>query len=88
MLLARQPADHGRLGRPGSIEYVRAGKLRALAVTSAVGTQALPDIPVAADFVPGYEASTIYGIGAPKDTPAEIVDRLNKQINAHSPTPN
>jgi tripartite-type tricarboxylate transporter receptor subunit TctC len=67
---------------PSSIEYVRAGKLRALAVTSAARSAALPDIPTVGDFVPGYEATTFFGIGAPKNTPAEIVDRLNKEINA------
>ena len=65
-----------------SIEYVRAGKLRALAVTTATRSPALPDIPTVADFVPGYEASFWDGIGAPKNTPAEIVDKLNKEINA------
>ena len=66
----------------GSIEYVRAGKLRALAVTTASRSKALPDIPTMGDFLPGYEASAFYGVGAPKNTPAEIVDRLNKEINA------
>ncbi len=66
----------------GSIEYVRAGKLRALAVTTASRSNALPDIPTMGDFLPGYEASAFYGVGAPKNTPAEIVDRLNKEINA------
>jgi tripartite-type tricarboxylate transporter receptor subunit TctC len=65
-----------------SIEYVRAGKLRALAVTTATRSPALPDTPTVADFVPGYEASFWDGIGAPKNTPAEIVDKLNKEINA------
>jgi tripartite-type tricarboxylate transporter receptor subunit TctC len=65
-----------------SIEYVRSGKLRALAVTTATRSPALPDIPTVADFVPGYEASFWDGIGAPKNTPAEIVDKLNKEINA------
>jgi tripartite-type tricarboxylate transporter receptor subunit TctC len=65
-----------------SIEYVRAGKLRALAVTTATRSPALPDIPTVADFVTGYEASFWDGIGAPKNTPAEIVDKLNKEINA------
>ncbi len=65
-----------------SIEYVRAGKLRALAVTSATRSEALPDIPTVGEFVPGYEASAWHGIGAPKNTPAEIVDKLNKEINA------
>jgi tripartite-type tricarboxylate transporter receptor subunit TctC len=65
-----------------SIEHVRAGKLRALAVTSATRSEVLPDIPTVGDFVPGYEASAFQGIGAPKNTPVEIVDRLNKEINA------
>jgi tripartite-type tricarboxylate transporter receptor subunit TctC len=67
---------------PSSIEYVRAGKLRALAVTSATRSDALPDLPTVGEFVPGYEASASYGIGAPKGTPVEIVDKLNKEINA------
>ena len=67
---------------PASIEYIRAGKLRALAVTTATRSEALPDIPTVGEFVPGYEASAIIGIGAPKNTPAEIVDKLNKEINA------
>jgi tripartite-type tricarboxylate transporter receptor subunit TctC len=65
-----------------SIEYVRTGKLRALAVSSATRSDALPDIPPLADFLPGYEASGWFGIGAPRNTPAEIVERLNKEINA------
>jgi tripartite-type tricarboxylate transporter receptor subunit TctC len=65
-----------------SIEHVRAGKLRALAVTTATRSAVLPDVPTVADFVPGYEASFWTGVGAPKDTPAEIVDMLNKEINA------
>jgi tripartite-type tricarboxylate transporter receptor subunit TctC len=64
------------------IEYIRTGKLRALAVTSATRSATLPDIPAMAEFVPGYEASGWYGIGAPKNTPTEIIDRLNKEINA------
>ncbi|HXW29485.1 MAG TPA: tripartite tricarboxylate transporter substrate binding protein [Xanthobacteraceae bacterium] len=64
-----------------SIGYVRAGKLRALAVTTATRSSALPDTPAVADFVPGYEASYWDGIGAPKNTPVEIVDKLNKEIN-------
>jgi len=67
---------------PSSIEHVRSGKLRALAVTTATRAEALPDIPTVADFVPGYEASGWYGVGVPKNTPAEIVDTLNKAINA------
>jgi tripartite-type tricarboxylate transporter receptor subunit TctC len=65
-----------------SLAYVRAGKLRALAVTTAARAEALPDIPTVSDFVPGYEVSAWYGVGAPKNTPAEIVDRLNTEINA------
>ncbi len=65
-----------------SIEYIRADKLRALAVTTTTRSEALPDIPTVADFVPGYQASAFFGIGAPKSTPAEIVERLNKEINA------
>jgi tripartite-type tricarboxylate transporter receptor subunit TctC len=65
-----------------SLEYVIAGKLRALAVTIERRLDALPDIPTVGELVPGYEASQWYGIGAPKNTPAEIVDRLNKEINA------
>jgi len=69
-------------GLPASIEHIRTGRLRALAVTTATRLDALPDIPTVADFVPGYEASAVHGIGAPKNTPTEIVDRLNKEINA------
>ena len=65
-----------------SLEYVRAGKLRALAVTIERRLDELPDIPAVAEFVPGYEASNRYGLGAPKATPAVIVDKLNKEINA------
>ena len=65
-----------------TIQYIGAGKLRALAVTTATRLQALPEIPTVGDFVPGYEASAFFGLGAPKNTPAEIVDRLNKEINA------
>src|SRR5262249_32203044 len=65
-----------------AIEYIRAGKLRALAVTSATRQEALPDIPTVADFLPGYEASGWFGLFAPKNTPTEIVDKLNKEINA------
>jgi len=67
---------------PSSIEYVRAGKLRALAVTSAARSAALPDVPTVGESVPGYEASGVYGVGAPKNTPAEIVDKLNRETNA------
>jgi len=65
-----------------SIEYIRAGRLRPLAVTTATRSDALPDIPTVGDFVPGYEASAVNGIGAPRATPTEIVDKLNKEINA------
>jgi tripartite-type tricarboxylate transporter receptor subunit TctC len=65
-----------------SIQYVRAGKLRALAVSSASRSDALPDIPTVGDFVPGYEATGWFGIGVPRGTPAEIIDKLNAQINA------
>jgi tripartite-type tricarboxylate transporter receptor subunit TctC len=65
-----------------SIEHIRAGKLRALAVTGSTRSEALPDIPTVGDFVPGYEASNIRGVGAPKNTPVEIIDKLNKEINA------
>jgi tripartite-type tricarboxylate transporter receptor subunit TctC len=67
---------------PSSIGYVKAGQLRALAVTTATRSEALPDLPTVADVLPGYEASTWYGIGAPQNTPAEIVSRLNQEINA------
>ena len=67
---------------PASIEYVRAGRLRALAVCMATRSHALPDVPTVSEFVPGYESSAWYGIGAPRDTPAKIVEKLNKEINA------
>jgi tripartite-type tricarboxylate transporter receptor subunit TctC len=65
-----------------SIEHIRAGRLRALAVTTATRSAALPDVPTVGDFVPGYEASSVYGLGAPKNTPAEIVERLNREVTA------
>jgi tripartite-type tricarboxylate transporter receptor subunit TctC len=67
---------------PASVEYIRAGKLRALAVTTATRSEALPDIPTMAEFLPDYEASAWFGIGAPKNTPYEIINKLNKEINA------
>jgi tripartite-type tricarboxylate transporter receptor subunit TctC len=67
---------------PSSIGYVKAGQLRPLAVTTATRSEALPELPTVGDFVPGYEASTWYGVGAPKNTPAEIIEKLNKEINA------
>jgi tripartite-type tricarboxylate transporter receptor subunit TctC len=65
-----------------SIDYIRAGRLRALAVTTATRSEALPDLPTVGEFVPGYEIIGWYGIGAPKNTPTEIVDKLNKEVNA------
>jgi tripartite-type tricarboxylate transporter receptor subunit TctC len=67
---------------PASIEYIKAGTLRALAVTTAKRSETLPGIPTMGEFVPGYEASQWYGVGAPKGTPTEIANRLNKEINA------
>jgi tripartite-type tricarboxylate transporter receptor subunit TctC len=67
---------------PASIEYIRSGKLRGLAVTTSTRSDALPDLPTVGDFVPGYEASGWYGVCAPKRTPVEIVDKLNLEINA------
>ncbi len=69
-------------GIAGSIEQVRAGMLRALAVTTTTRASALPDVPTMSEFLPGFEASDVLGIGAPRNTPAEIVDKLNKEINA------
>ena len=66
---------------PSSIEYIRTGKLRGLAVTSAMRSEALPDLPTVGEFVPGYEISAWYGVGAPKGTPAEVIDKLNREIN-------
>jgi tripartite-type tricarboxylate transporter receptor subunit TctC len=68
-------------------QYIRGGMLRALAVTTATRSDVLPDIPTLAEFVPGYEASQWYGVGAPKDTPAEVIDKLNKEINAVAADP-
>jgi hypothetical protein len=67
---------------PESIEYIKAGKLRALAVTAMTRSEALPDVPTVSDFLPGYEATSWHGVGVPKNTPAEIVDKLNTEINA------
>jgi tripartite-type tricarboxylate transporter receptor subunit TctC len=67
---------------PASIEYIRAGTLRALAVTSATRSETLRGIPTMGEFVPGFEASQWYGVGAPKNTPPQIIDKLNKEINA------
>jgi tripartite-type tricarboxylate transporter receptor subunit TctC len=67
---------------PASIGYIQAGKLRALAVTSAARSPVLPDIPTVAEFVPGYEANSWYGLGAPANTPAELIEKLNLETNA------
>jgi tripartite-type tricarboxylate transporter receptor subunit TctC len=71
-----------------TVEQVRAGKLRALAVTGATRWEGLPDIPTVADFVSGYEAISLFGLGAPKQTPAAIIERLNREINAALDDPN
>jgi tripartite-type tricarboxylate transporter receptor subunit TctC len=71
-----------------SVEYIKTGRLRALAVTTATRSKALPDIPTVAEFVPGYEASGWFGIGAPRNTPTEIVHKLNNEINAALADPN
>jgi tripartite-type tricarboxylate transporter receptor subunit TctC len=67
---------------PGTIEYIRSGRLRPLAVTTATRSEALADIPTVGDFVPGYESAEWAGLGVPKQTPSEIIDKLNKEINA------
>ena len=67
---------------PTSAEHIKAGKLRGLAVTSAARSEVLPDLPTVADFLPGYEASAWYGLGAPKGTPDEVIDKVNKAMNA------
>jgi len=69
-------------GSGSSIGHIKAGKLRALAVTTSTRSEALPDIPTVGEFLPGYEASIWYGIGAPKNTPVEVIDKLNNEINA------
>jgi tripartite-type tricarboxylate transporter receptor subunit TctC len=70
------------MGLAVAIEHIRSGRVRALAVTTTTRTDVLPDVPTVGEFVPGYEASAFWGVGAPRNTPAEIVDRLNKEINA------
>jgi tripartite-type tricarboxylate transporter receptor subunit TctC len=72
---------------PSSLEYIRAGKLRPLAVSTATRSDTLPDLPTVAEFVPGYEVSSWFGIGAPRDTPTQVVDKLNAEINAGLATP-
>jgi tripartite-type tricarboxylate transporter receptor subunit TctC len=69
-------------GTVSSIEYIKTGRLRALAVTTATRSEALPDVPTVSEFVPGYEASGWFGVGAPKSTPTEIIDKLNNEVNA------
>jgi tripartite-type tricarboxylate transporter receptor subunit TctC len=67
---------------PSIIQHIRAGSLRALAVTTAARSPQLPDVPTVAETVPGYEASALFGMGAPKKTPPEIIEKLNREINA------
>ena len=67
---------------PTAMEFVRSGKLRGLAVTGAGRSETLPDLPTVADFLPGYEATSWYGLGAPKGTPGEIIEKLNREVNA------
>jgi tripartite-type tricarboxylate transporter receptor subunit TctC len=73
---------------PTSLEHIRAGKLQPLAVTTSMRSAVLPDVPTVADFVPGYESSAWYGVGAPKGTPPEIIDMLNRAINSGLADPN
>jgi tripartite-type tricarboxylate transporter receptor subunit TctC len=73
---------------PASIAYIKADTLRALAVTTAKRSEALPDLPTVGEFVPGYEASQWYGLGVAKNAPTEIIDRLNKEINVALADPN
>jgi tripartite-type tricarboxylate transporter receptor subunit TctC len=67
---------------PPSIEYAKAGKLRALAITSSARSEAFPDLPTLAEFLPGYEATLAAGLGAPRGTPAEVIERINREVNA------
>jgi tripartite-type tricarboxylate transporter receptor subunit TctC len=67
---------------PSAIEFIRAGRIKGLGVTSAMRSDALPDVPSIGEFVPGYEVTSWYGVGAPKGTPAEVIDKLNGEINA------
>src|SRR5205085_3687880 len=67
---------------PETIEYIRSGKVRPLAVTSTTRAESFPDLPTAAEFVPGYESNLWFGVGAPSKTPPEIIDKLNLEINA------
>ena len=67
---------------PSSIEFIRAGTLHGLAVTGRMRSEALPDLPAVGEFIPGYEVSARYGVGAPRRTPAEVIDKINEEINA------
>jgi tripartite-type tricarboxylate transporter receptor subunit TctC len=67
---------------PGTVDYIRTGKLRGLAITTAARAEVLPELPPVGDFVPGYDASQWYGLGAPRNTSADIINRLNREINA------
>ena len=78
----KYPPAKPRGALPASIEHIQSEKVRPLAVTAAARTDALLSVPTVSEFLPGYEASSWHGVGAPKDTPTEIVDRLNKEINA------
>ena len=69
------------VGMAGSIEYLKTGKLRGVAVTTAMRSEALPDIPTVSEFVPGYEVNSLFGIGAPRNTPPDIIDQLNKEVS-------
>jgi tripartite-type tricarboxylate transporter receptor subunit TctC len=85
MALADLLGDHVQLvfgTMPGSIELIRSGKLHGLAVTTPERSEVMPELPTIAEAVPGYESSTWFGIGAPRNTPAEIIDKLNKAVNA------
>ena len=73
---------------PASVGHIRAGKLRALAITSAMRSGALPNVPTLAEFLPGYEVSAFIGVAVPKNTPDEIIDKLNKEINLGLADPN
>src|SRR4051812_35012541 len=73
---------------PASVGYIKAGKLRALAVTTAARTEVLSNLPTVDKFVPGFEASSVFGLGLPKNSPAEAIDQLNKQINVAFGEPN
>ena len=85
--LLGQQVDISFASLPSSIEFMRTGKLRGLAVTSQKRLDVLPDVPAGAETIPGYEVSAWYGVGAPKGTPADIVDKLNKEIGAGIATP-